>query len=75
MEKKLEFEPSSITKSLADISLIMNEGHHFVKIRDHAEKWKKESEQGKESSQALIDTITRFERLIKIITGEQGYGA
>jgi hypothetical protein len=64
MEKK--YIPSPISNSLGDISMIMSDGYNFVILRHVAEQWAKEAKEGNKNSQALIDIITKFEKLVKI---------
>ena len=67
MEKNIKFDIPEITKSLSDISVIMADGYMVLKIRMALEKWEKEAKSGNADSQTLIDMVTNFERLVKVI--------
>jgi len=58
----------SITKSLSDIALLMNEGDKFLVLRFTCEKWEQEANEGNKDSAALIEVIKQFERLINAVT-------
>lgn len=67
MEHGYFLKMKPITKSLSDISLIMNDVTDFVRLRFQFEQWEKEANEGNLSSAELVKLVNQFEKLIKHI--------
>ena len=63
-----DYTPPEITRSLSNIAMIMSEGDNFLRIRFICEKWEKEAIEGNKDSATLIELITKFERLVTLIS-------
>jgi len=59
---------NSIIKSLLEISRITNDDVYFFKIRFLLERYEKEALAGNNDSKTIVEMVTRFEKLVKILS-------
>jgi len=64
MDNKDEFE---ISKKLADISLAMSDGFHFLQIRSLVEDWDRMAKAGDPTAQEAIVMVNKFYGLCKYV--------
>lgn len=57
-----------ITQALSRVSEAMSDGYQFVKLRFQFEQWATEAAAGNADSAQLVDLLTKFDRLITVIT-------
>ncbi len=63
----MNFEASPMTKKLGEISEVMADGFHFVKIRAFVETWEKDAAAGIPDAVKMMEVINTFHRLCSVV--------
>ena len=58
---------SEVSRKLADISRIMSDGYHFLKMRGIIEEWQESADQGNQTAVAGMELIDRMYNLCLIV--------
>ncbi len=59
-----------VTRNLGEISEVMADGYHFVKMRMLVEEWEEKAQAGDKMAQDMMQVIDTFHRLCVVVKGK-----
>ena len=61
------FEVSQVSRKLGEISEVMADGYHFIRMRALVEQWQDQADAGDQTAQDMMKVIDTFHRLCVVV--------
>ncbi len=66
----MAYQPPEVTRKISEISEVMADGYHFVKMRMLVEDWEEKAVAGDKMAQDMMQVIDTFHRLCVVVKGQ-----